>query len=1051
MKFGRLIPLFFVIAAAFFTPLRRVDAQNRVDIWTTDNGLPQNSITSLTRTPDGYIWFTTNDGLVRFDGVRFKVFNKSNTPEITNNRMLGAFADKSGKLWAQTEDGGIFFYEKGIFKITMKPDERPPIVRSSFFDDPTGGVIFYVNYKHYHYRDGKFTPLQIDGLSGNSVIVMTDREGGLWFTGAKEIRRIKNGNIKTHDLSGFSTGEVFKAAYEDRQGGIWLGFADEQKQSLLRIKNDRVQSFKLPGSDDRVRRIQIPSAVSHFAEDVAGNLWISVYRKGIYRIDHKSVVADEPIADVLEPVLLIEDLSNISSGYLCPDREGGIWVGTEKGLIRILPQTIRVFSKQEGLPEDNVYPVYEDKAGGIWAGVWQNSLMKYENGSFKTFLRTKDTYFITSLFEDGSGRFWVGKIGILYYLENGKLVKFTERAGFREGAEFSVIAQDRDGNLWFGTDQGLSRYSSEKATVFTKKDGLPDDYIVAFLQTGAGKIWVGTRGGIASIENGAIKAFTVKDGLASNYIRSLYEDSTGVLWIGSYDGGLTRLKDGKFTRFTMNDGLSSNGVFCILEDNRGWFWMNSNQGIYRVSKQELNDFADGKIKSVTSIAYNKQDGLLNTEGNGGRQPAGVKAKDGRLWFPTAQGIAVVDPGAVTTNQISPPVLIEEIVIDRNPVENEKFQSAIGAQSEITLAPGQSNLEINYTGISFINSGQVKFKYRLEGLDRDWNEVGTRRTAYYSYLPPGEYTFHVIAANRDGVWNTEGARVKVRVLPPFYRTNWFILVCLAAVGFSAWAAYQQRVRQMKFRLNLQFEERLAERTRIAQELHDTLLQGFLSASMQLHVAVDNLPADAPSKPRLARVLELMGQVIEEGRNAVREIRSSHRDSLDLQHAFSRIRQEFPVHKEAGQEIGESTGFRVIVVGRPRPLQPVLCDEVYRIGREALINAFHHSRAKSIEVEVEYAAKHLRVLVRDDGCGIDPQVVRTGRDGHWGLTGMRERAERIGARFTLRSRVASGTEIELSVPGHIAFKVQSKGRPLRWFARLYPRKAGAETTIVKEGDK
>ena len=499
----------------------------------------------------------------------------------------------------------------------------------------------------------------------------------------------------------------------------------------------------------------------------------------------------------------------------------------------------------------------------------------------------------------------------------------------------------------------------------------------------------------------------------------------------------------------MNDGLSSNGVFCILEDDRGWFWMNSNQGIYRVSKQELNDFADGKIKSLTSIAYNKQDGLLNIEGNGGRQPAGVKAIDGRLWFPTAQGIAVVDPGAVTTNQISPPVLIEEIVIDRNPVENEKFQSAISNQSEITLAPGQSNLEINYTGISFINSGQVKFKYRLEGLDRDWNEVGKRRTAYYSYLPPGEYTFHVIAANRDGIWNTEGARVKVRVLPPFYRTNWFILVCLAAGGFSAWAAYQRRVRQMKFRLNLQFEERLAERTRIAQELHDTLLQGFLSASMQLHVAVDHLPADAPAKPRIARVLELMGQVIEEGRNAVRKIRSSHRDSLDLEQAFSRIRQEFPVHKESGQEIGEPLGFRVIVVGRPRPLQPVLCDEVYRIGREALINAFRHSRAKSIEVEVEYTAKHLRVLVRDDGCGIDTQTLRTGRDGHWGLTGMRERAERIGARFTVRSRAASGTEVDLSVPGHIAFEVQSADRPLRWFARLYPRRAGAETTERKKG--
>src|SRR5215510_5323817 len=274
MRFGRLIPMFFVIAAAFFTPPLTINAQNRIDTWTTDNGLPQNSVTGLTQTPDGYIWFTTNDGLARFDGVRFKVFNKSNTPEITNNRMVGAFVDKSGRLWAQLEDGGILFYEKGVFGVAMKPGEVPIRLRSPFFDDPSGGVIFYVNHKHYHYKDGKFVPLQIEGLSENSVIVMTDREGGLWFSDAKEFRRIKDGNIKTYDLGGFSTGEVFKAAYEDRQGVIWLGFADEQKQSLLRIKNDRIQSFKLPGSDGGVRSIQLPSAVLHFAERTAGMICI---------------------------------------------------------------------------------------------------------------------------------------------------------------------------------------------------------------------------------------------------------------------------------------------------------------------------------------------------------------------------------------------------------------------------------------------------------------------------------------------------------------------------------------------------------------------------------------------------------------------------------------------------------------------------------------------------------------------------------------------------------------------------------------------------------
>lgn len=998
----------------------RIDAQTRIDTWTTDNGLPQNSVTGLTQTPDGYIWFTTSDGLVRFDGNRFKVFNKSNTPSITNNRMSGAFADKSGKLWVHTEDGGILSYEKGGFSIAMKPYEIPPGLRSPFFDDPSGSVIFYLNYehhhhKHYHYLNGRFVPLEIGGLSEDYQLVVTDKEGGLWFAGDNGLRRIKNGIVETYDISG--SGSTYKIAYEDRQGSIWLGCYDEQKQSLIRIRNGRVHSFRLPSAP-----------VCHFAEDVGGNLWLSVFTKGVYRIAKESLAADEPPVDALQPVSLIEGISNVISGYLCSDHEGGIWVGTNKGLLRLLRQTIRVFSKQEGLLEDNVYPIYEDTAGRIWAGVWQNSLVKYENGTFKTFLRTEN---ITSLFEDRSGRFWIGNIDGLYFLDKGKLVSFTQQAGFSGNTEFSAISQDRDENLWFGTSQGLSRYSGKQARVFTIEEGLPDDYIVALLQTSDNRIWVGTRGGLASIENESIKAFTTADGLASNYIRSLYEDSDRVLWIGSYDGGLTRLKDGKFTRFTMNDGLSSDGVFCILEDNQGWFWMNSNQGIFRVSKRQLNDFAEGKTKFLTSISYNKQDGLLNIEGNGGRQPAGIKSRDGTLWFPTAQGIAVVDPEAVTTNQLPPPVLIEEVFIDRKPVDNENFQSAIGNESEITLGPNQNNLQINYSGISFINSGQVKFKYRLEGLDPDWTEVGTLRTAYYSYVPPGEYTFRVIAANRDGVWNTEGASVRVRVFPPFYRTNWFILLCAAAVGCLAWAAYRWRVHQVRSRLQLQFDERLLERTRIAQDLHDTLLQGFLSAFMQLDVANDKLPADSPAKPQLSRVQQLMGRVIEEGRNAVQGLRSSNNDSINLEKAFSRIQQEL--------NIPEQIEFRVIVEGRPRPLNPIIRDEVYRTGREALVNAFRHSRAKSIEVEVEYAAKHLRVLVRDDGCGIDPQVLQSGRERHWGLSGMRERSERIGARFKVRSRAAAGTEVELSVPGHVAFQTQTTRRRFRWFAGLHTQNA------------
>lgn len=796
MKSGCLISLFFVTTAVLFTPPPDIKAQTRIDAWTTDNGLPQNSVTGITKTPDGYIWFTTNEGLVRFDGVRFTVFNRSNTPEITNNRMSGAFADQSGAVWMNTEVGEILCYEQGGFTVALKPGELSSGVPSSFFRDPSGRVIFYKASgdersltQHYRYRDGKFVPFAIEGVPADSYLVLTDREDGLWFGGEKTLRRYKDGQIRSFDL-GFSTGTTNRRAYEDRQGNIWIGYNEGHRQFLLRIKDGAVRRFRLPFASDT------DAPVTDFSEDARGNLWVSLFNYGVYRIDRNSVTADAPADDLLEPVLLVDKVPKIGIGFLCPDSEGGMWVGTNQGLIRLMPQTIRVFSKQDGLPEENVYPVYEDSVGRIWAGIWENSLVRYENGSFKTFLRTKDTYYPTSLFEDRGGRFWVGALSELYYLDQDRLIRFTEQAGVPAPTEFSVISQDRDGNLWFGTSRGLSRYSGTQATVFTTKDGLPDDYIIALLQTSDGKIWVGTRGGLAAIENGNVRAYTVADGLASNYIRSLYEDADRVLWIGSYDGGLTRFKDGKFTRFTMKEGLSSNGVFCILEDSRGWFWLNSNQGIYRVRKQELNDFADGKITYLTSIAYNRQDGLLNTEGNGGRQPAGIKARDGKLWFPTAQGVAVVDPETVMTNQLPPPVLIEEVVVDRNPVANETLQPAIHNQSEIVLAPNQSNLEINYTGISFINSGQVKFKYRLEGLDRDWNDVGTRRTAYYSYLPPGEYTFQVIAANRDGVWNTGGAFVKVRVLPPFYKTYWFLAACAAVFLALLWMLYRLRVRQLR---------------------------------------------------------------------------------------------------------------------------------------------------------------------------------------------------------------------------------------------------------------
>jgi signal transduction histidine kinase len=365
------------------------------------------------------------------------------------------------------------------------------------------------------------------------------------------------------------------------------------------------------------------------------------------------------------------------------------------------------------------------------------------------------------------------------------------------------------------------------------------------------------------------------------------------------------------------------------------------------------------------------------------------------------------------------------------------------RGRVRIPAGRQRVTFSYAGLSLSVPERVRFRYRLDGFDHDWSEPVKTREAIYTNLGPGEYRFRVVASNADGAWNSAEAAINFEIEPVFWQTWWFRISGVLACAFAILGIYRFRLHQLTRQLNLRFEERLAERTRIAQELHDTLLQGFLSASMQLHVAADRLPEDSPAKPSLGRVLQLMRQVTEEGRNAVRGLRSSGNGSFDLEQAFSRIPIELGLQNEMD--------LRIIVEGAPRLLHPLLRDEVYRIGREALANAFRHSRAKKIEVELDYSARQFRVLVRDNGRGIDPQVLESGREGHWGLPGMRERAERIGARLHVWSSAAAGTEVELSVPSHIAFLSDSSHPPRSWFSRLHSRKAAVTSPGADNGEK
>ena len=489
--------------------------------------------------------------------------------------------------------------------------------------------------------------------------------------------------------------------------------------------------------------------------------------------------------------------------------------------------------------------------------------------------------------------------------------------------------------------------------------------------------------------------------LKDDNIRSLYEDAEGVIWIGTYDNGLIRYKKGEIKRITKNDGLFHENAFCTLEDDNGWFWINTNNGIYRVRKQQLNDFADGKIESVESISYNKKDGLLTLEGNGEKQPAGIKRSNGELWFPTQEGVAIVDPNKISENPLPPPVHIEEIFIDKKEIEN--YGEAIEIQ------PETNNLEINYTGLSFTNSEFVKFRYRLEGLEDKWNEVGTRRTAFYNNIPPGEYTFQVLAANRDGVWNLEGAKLKIVKLPHYYETWWFyILSVLTALGIIGYIFYT-RVSQFRkiAETKTEYSRRLiesqeAERKRLASELHDGLGQELIIIKNRAMLALN----EGDDKEAVNKEISTISETASSALLGVREITNNLRpqllDRLGLTKALKSMIRKVSGVVEIESDIDLIDGL----VSKNEEIN------IYRIVQESINNIIKHSKAENALVEIKHSEKSILITIKDNGIGFDSTKIQTKSEG-LGLVGLKERVQLLGGEISIKSRIGDGTTIRVSI--------------------------------------
>jgi ligand-binding sensor domain-containing protein/signal transduction histidine kinase len=985
--------------------------------WGTDKGFPGGTITSIAQTPDGYLWIGTDRGIMRFDGINFHIFEAgSATPTFGPVRKL--LVDGQGTLWILLQNTKLLRYRDGTFNLVRGEAENG----ITALGEGAGNAVLLSSLAMgvLVYKDGSFVNVS-KALAPGQNAYQTAADFS-WST-----------SIAPHRVIEPTAAVISLGATSD--GKIWLG---RQGRGLLVLDGGAVHTVA-----PELRNLR----VNCFLPIENHQLWIGT-NQGILLWNGVGLTR-EGIPSSLRDV---EVLSMIR------DRDSNIWVGTTQTLLRIDETEVSSLAQETGSPESRVTALFEDREGDLWVGGAQH-LERLRDSAFVTYSLPRKQG-AGALYVDPNDYTWIAPAeGGLWRLKAGKY-EAVAAAGLADDVVYSMTSARPD-SLWIGRQHGgltHLRYGNGAfvAKTFTRSEGLAQNSVYAVLEGHDGTIWAGTlTGGVSELTNGHFTNYTTADGLASNTVSSITEGPDGAVWFGTPDG-LTEKSANGWRTYRVADGLPSADIDCLFqdstaliwigtaeglaffsagqihtlvrapeslhepifgvaEDRNGWLWITTADHVLQVKRPASNDQASPEVRE-----YGIADGLTGTEGVK-RDRSLVVDSHGRVWFSTNRGLSVVNPARGTVNPMPALVQIEAVIADGN---------ALKLGSSPKVPAGREKITFRFVGLSLANEERVRYRYRLDNFDTSWSEPGIAREATYNSLAPGPYRFRVVASNSDGLWNGTEAAIDFKVEPELWQTWWFRLAVVLSAGFVALTAYHVRMRQLTRLLSVRFEERLAERTRVAQDLHDTLLQGIYSVSLHLDLANNHVPEDSPAKPAIERGLDLLRQVSQEGRNALRSLRSRQTSSDGLEQALSLLPKEF--------DLPESIDFLVATEGQPRALRPLVRDEAYLIAREAVINAFRHAQPTKIEVEVDYVSRNLRVLVRDNGCGIDSQLLRTGREGHWGLPGMRERAEKIGGKLNVLSGVDAGTEMELSVPGALAFQDGSAGRFWTWLPRLYPQK-------------
>ncbi len=942
------------------------------DAWDASRGYPGGSIYGITQTSDGYLWIGTDRGLIRFDGSVFRVFRQTDSAHSLIDSVFSLAGDSQGNLLISSH---------GLRRLRLRNDaleELPPLpgqpreTLSVIYQEHSGLMLARVRRGMVAYDGKGFTPLQ--GLFPQMTAAVQARDGAVWMGTASQGLFV---NRDPRTVKGLENLSHFKitALVPFGEHGLRVG----TEEGLLQWDGTNA-----PG------RLFGPPHIRAMLEDRQGNLWLAS-TDGLYRI---ASVGGEP-----------SSLLNLPGGVtsLYEDREGDIWVGTSTGIVRLRQRVLTTYDFEPAAGR-SAGPLLAGGQGTVWWSRRNLGLMQIAGGKIKSILATGD---YTALAGDGPDLLLGQNDGALLRVKGtNSAAGAAARKEAQVGQPITSLFKSGEGTIWVGTQNaGVAEVANGRTTVYSSADKLVLTTVTSIEESRDGTMWFATESGVASLSRGRWQSYTARDGLPPGRINCLLADGSGVLWAGA-DQGLAYIEKGNVHTTASKPPLLHEPIFGIAEDRDDFLWILTSSHVFRVKRAELLNSGAG---SILVRQFGVDDGLPTVSPSRTRSMA--TDTGGRVWISLGNQLVMADPAQL--RQPSPPTLIQF-----QQVSADDLSLRLG--DTVSVPARHVRTIIRFTGLNLAAPDRVRFRYKLNGFEDHWSQATPTREASYTTLPPGPYRFEVQASNIDGLWNGPSAGIELYVEPAVWQTLWFRASGACAIFAIGFLAYHLRLRAVKRQWNLRFQERLDERTRIARDLHDTLLQSFHGLILRFQAVRDMLPEEPEAAGEaLGSVIDRAAAAVTEGRDAVQALRGE--EELDnLGESLAMIDREFRSEAQGSEQLELETRYRVLVEGTPRRLHPVVRDDVYRIALEAVRNAFRHAHARQVELDIRYDDGAFRIRVRDDGGGIDPQVLSSGRrKGHYGLPGMRERATSIGGQFEIWSELGRGTEIEVTIPGMIVY--------------------------------